>query len=68
MKRNNWNLQLVRIQEKGMAARRAGLSLADCPYGLGRSGGNLQRQRREYWHIGWNDENERQAALSLEGP
>ena len=50
-RRTSWYFQLVRIQQRGYDARIAGQSEDDNPYGPSRS--NLQRQRRNYWLIGW---------------
>lgn len=47
---SNWDMQLVRIFDKGMAARKAGLPLDACPY-KGHRG--LDRQRADYWRDGW---------------
>jgi len=47
---SDWNLQLVRIFDKGMAARKAGQPIEACPY-IGHRG--LNRQRADYWRDGW---------------
>jgi len=59
-KRTSWNLQLVRIYERGMKAQQAGIPLDENPYSKGYRGhgcsfpgGNLQRQRARYWADGW---------------
>ena len=49
--RNAWNLQLVRIYNKGIQSYKDGIALTDNPYKTGL--GNLQRQRRTYWKNGW---------------
>jgi len=52
----DWNHQLVRIYQKGMAAQQAGVPASENPYlggERGGTGGNLQNQRRRYWQEGW---------------
>ena len=60
-KRLSWGHQLVRIHQKGIDAFRAGTPSSGNPYsggqvggtGIASPGGNVQNQRRRYWHAGW---------------
>lgn len=57
MRQNNWNQQIVTIENKGWDAQRSGRTEADCPYKGGEwnhgPGGSLQRQRRQAWLRGF---------------
>jgi len=61
----SWAKQLVRIQEMGRIAREKGVPADANPYlagyrghGCSANGGNLQRQRAEYWRRGWESSDE----------
>jgi hypothetical protein len=57
MGRPNWNMHLLACSAAGAKAREQGKT-ANCPYKV-RAGqrGNLQRQRKIYWLIGWDEKN-----------
>jgi len=57
----SWGHQLVIIHQKGFDAFLAGTPSSKNPYsggqvggtGIASPGGNVQNQRRRYWHAGW---------------
>ena len=61
MARNSWSFQLVRITDKGFEAFQRGEPRDANPYmtgerggnGISTPGGNLQKQRANYWDQGW---------------
>ena len=50
--KHSWNMQLLRIADKGWAAFEAGQSVDDCPYKDALTG--VQRQRADHWRQGWH--------------
>ncbi len=66
-KKNNWALQICKIQDKGFLAGSRGEPRDANPYREGYSnqngpGGQFQRQRRQSWDRGWDQGKEEQNA------
>jgi len=71
MKRN-WNLHLLACQYRGIRDFAAGVAKDQCPYktghrGINGPGGNLQRQRRNYWRNGWEIASYEATSKKLQG-